>query len=225
MAPKDDGTATADPGGADEGVMVGQHATWQVENFRSWVDALDPESLWVVNGYAFIESKEALRVVSAKLESMTDVQRYELFGLVRAGILVDTQVTATDWGRVLLHKPEQVISQVFCSAFPVSYNSHISLSSEENVSWELLAKNLLAAAYEATLAQAVMNACKRGWTEGSKKVFLTCIGAGAFGNDDTWVADCMNRAFDRYRTYPVEVKINFFREPVPDAYAQLFTRV
>jgi len=65
----------------------------------------------------------------------------------------------------------------------------------------------LEAAYEATLAAAVLNASKIG----IKSVYLTLLGGGAFGNDQAWILDAIRRAAKLYVRFDLDVKIVSFR--------------
>lgn len=53
------------------------------------------------------------------------------------------------------------------------------------VQWEDFARLVLEAAYEATICTAIMNAQRTG----NKRVFLTLLGRGAFGNETHWIMD------------------------------------
>jgi hypothetical protein len=56
--------------------------------------------------------------------------------------------------------------------------------------WEPLARLVLEAAYEATLLAGVLNA-RRG---ASRRVLLTRLGGGAFGNEAAWITSAIDRA-------------------------------
>ena len=58
--------------------------------------------------------------------------------------------------------------------------------------WESFATLVLEAAYEATLWAAVVNADYSG----SRVVFLTSLGGGAFGNEPSWILHAMRRALE-----------------------------
>ena len=59
--------------------------------------------------------------------------------------------------------------------------------------WEPFARLVLDAAYEATLLAGVANAERTG----NKRLYLTLLGGGAFGNVESWILEAMERAFDR----------------------------
>ena len=138
------------------------------------------ERLWTMrNGYA-LATREGLAAISRHLNACGEAHRDQLRGLLRIGLHHNVEVTdapGTD---------RPFVSQAFCSALPVAYGRH---PAEE---WEVLARLILEAAYEATLRAAVLNA-RNG---GSRTVFLTLLGGGAFGNDKSWITEALERALD-----------------------------
>ena len=64
-------------------------------------------------------------------------------------------------------------------------------------------------AREATLAAAVINS--NPLNDNSNKVFLTCLGLGAFGNSEQWVVDAMQMALQKFKNYDLEVFIVHYR--------------
>ena len=70
---------------------------------------------------------------------------------------------------------------------------------------------ILEAAYEATLAAAILNASKSG----NKSVYLTLVGGCAFGNDQIWILDAIHRAAKLYATFDLDVKIVSFGQSKP----------
>jgi hypothetical protein len=73
--------------------------------------------------------------------------------------------------------------------------------------WERFARLILEAAYEATLATAVLNAARSG----NRSVYLTLLGGGAIGNDQAWIRDAIRRAVQLYNKYDLDVRIVSFR--------------
>jgi hypothetical protein len=69
----------------------------------------------------------------------------------------------------------------------------------------------LEAAYEATLAAAVLNAAKTG----NKSVYLTLLGGGAFGNEQVWILDAIQRACLLFKDHALDVKVVSFRSSNP----------
>jgi hypothetical protein len=81
-----------------------------------------------------------------------------------------------------LDKKDQVVSQVFTAALDLgNANRHLKDSPRA----QLLAQDLLNAAYEGTLRAA--------FVEGKKKVFLTLVGGGVFANDLAWIVQAIEK--------------------------------
>jgi O-acetyl-ADP-ribose deacetylase (regulator of RNase III) len=53
---------------------------------------------------------------------------------------------------------------------------------------------VLEASYEATLWSAVIHALKHKNDPRARKVFLTALGGGVFGNDMDWIANAIDKA-------------------------------
>jgi hypothetical protein len=73
----------------------------------------------------------------------------------------------------------------------------------------------LEAAYEGTLWAAVAAAARPG---GSRRVFLTGLGLGVFGNKVQWAAAAIGRAVARLRAEGAHLEVTFvhFREVAPE---------
>jgi hypothetical protein len=129
-------------------------------------------ALWTMqNGYALC-SDDGLAAIGRLLSECSEAERDRLRGLLAVGLHRDVQVTDVRDG------PPRRVSQVFCSALPVSYGVR-------SPAWEPLARLVLEASYEATLLAAA---------EVSDTVLLTRVGGGAFGNADAWIDDAIHRA-------------------------------
>ncbi len=92
------------------------------------------------------------------------------------------------------------VCQIFCSALPCAY-CHVTKRRED---WSVLASLALEAAFEATLCAAAVLARARSRSRSSGdavrvRVFLTKIGAGAFGNNVAWVNKAVKRACEIYK--------------------------
>jgi hypothetical protein len=96
-----------------------------------------------------------------------------------------------------------LVSQVFCSALPVSYTSVAP------VYWKPFASLVLEGAYEATMWAAVLNA-PRGV---SNVVLLTSLGGGAFGNDESWIHAAMRRALDMMLGCDLDLRLVSYGAP------------
>jgi hypothetical protein len=160
--------------GSGQSVVRGQTVDRQLDGLADLAAALDLV-VDMRNGYAF-PTPDQLIMIGERLEGMAGSERDELAGLLRVGVQADTEVTWHDAGHL--------VTQVFCSALPVAY------AGGELWQWEPLARLVLDAAYEATLAAAVLAASRSG----NRTVYLTLVGAGAFGNPVSWVIDAPQRA-------------------------------
>ena len=107
--------------------------------------------------------------------------------LLRVGVQWNSEVTLDTSGHC--------VTQVYCSAVPVAYSR---CSSAE---WEPLARLVLEAAYEATLAVGVLNAASTG----NNTVYLTALGGGAFGNNRSWIDAAIDRALTLFAGTELDV--------------------
>ncbi|WP_125078123.1 hypothetical protein [Mycobacterium sp. P7213] len=134
--------------------------------------------LWSMqNGYALC-STDGLRAITDLLAGASDELRDSLRGQLAIGLHRNVQVTD------VVGRPGQAVSQAFCSALPVAYSR---LPAPD---WELFARLVLEAAYEATL----LAGAEQAGFGGSNVVLLTRLGGGAFGNDAAWIDDAIERA-------------------------------
>jgi hypothetical protein len=157
------------------------------------------DGLWTMrNGYAFC-TRQGLVAITGHLDTLNSEQLDFLRGKLSVGIHQDVEATEAE--------PENrpLLSQVFCSALPISYTAI------EASRWEQFARLILEAAYEATLWAAVLNA-RRG---ASRTVFLTLLGGGAFGNPEAWIVAAMKRALRIVADYDLDVKLVSYGAPSP----------
>lgn len=169
-----DGAATV----ADHAVSIGQTATSQIDAFAPLAAALGIDS-GMRNGYA-LPTGAALDAAAEQIGSMTTAQREDLMGTLRIPVHANTEVTAARRGDT----PGHLVTQVYASAFPIGY------SDQRADRWEPLAKLVLDALYEGTLAAATINAHRTG----NPSVYLTAVGGGVFGNPRKWVLSAIERA-------------------------------
>ena len=141
------------------------------------------------NGYA-LATAEQLAAIAAILHETDDSTLDALRALLRVGLHED--VEATDGS-----DPNQIVSQIFCSALPVAYSGLLSSA------WAPFACLVLEAAYEATLLAGLRNAARGA----SNRVLLTRLGGGAFGNDEDWIDDAMARALRIVGDYDLDVAV------------------
>jgi hypothetical protein len=172
----------------DGGRLVrGQTADRQLDGFADLAAALDLV-VDMRNGYALL-TPDQLERAGERLNGLTEPQRDELAGLLRVGVQADSEVTWRDAG----HN----VTQVFCSALPIAY------AGGQLRQWEPLARLVLDAAYEATFAAAVRSAASAG----NRTLYLTLLGAGAFGNPVAWVLEALQRSLRLYRAAGLDVRV------------------
>ena len=163
------------------GEQTGQSEAMQLNTLANLEAALGnaERGLWeMVNGY--------LLPHASGLQQVTELIRgreAELRALIRVGMQADTEVTLPNCGHT--------VTQVYASAVPMAY------ASAGERGWEALARLVLEAAYELTLLIAAQSPKKR--------VFLTRLGGGAFGNPDAWIDDAIVRAIEQVQGAGLEV--------------------
>ena len=167
--------------------QVGQSASNQIDCLAKVSEALGNENnaLWEMrNGYALLR-EDGLYAINRQLDEMSEDEVDALREKLQIGLMWDTQVTLDGCN----HK----VSQAYCSALPVSYVGFpIEL-------WKSFASLILEASYEATICGAILN--------GDKRVYLTLVGGGVFGNELEWICSAIERACLKYVEYDLDVMI------------------
>lgn len=182
---------------APVGEHIGQTRTHQINTLSDLCQALPSgAAIRMQNGYALLGDK-TLSTVDAALAHATEPQLDAWRGLLRIGLHWDVETTAPGPGQ------GQLLSQAFCSALPVSYNSNA-----RSPHWARLATLVLEAAYEATLCAAIVNQA-RGQ---SNRVYLTLLGGGAFGNQSAWIEAALGRALDSVADLDLQVHLVSYRD-------------
>lgn len=171
--------------------QIGQTAKRQIDCLEDLAAELGVP-VTMSNGYALPGADELRRITEA-LALMDDQDLYALGSLLRIGLQHDTEVTLDDSGHT--------VTQAYCSALPVAYSPH-SLDL-----WEPFARLVLNAAYEATLAVALLNRASTG----NRSVFLTLLGGGVFGNPSAWIVDAIRRATRIFAATDLDVRIVSYR--------------
>lgn len=170
---------------------VGQSSQHQLENLRELCLKIgnEPHGRYfeVMNGYT-IGKQEGLVRMNTVLEAMDEAQRDEARCTLRVGLQEDTQVTSRGWGKYQLRDQSHLVTQIYGSACSVAY------SRNNPRLWASFASLVLEASYEATVLTAVLNAYRHRGQQGSKKLFLTALGGGVFGNNMKWIAAAIKRA-------------------------------
>ncbi len=189
----------------------GQSTERQIDCLADIGKSLDNESqqLWEMqNGYAFA-SNAGLSIIAEHLSNLDTTSTDSLRSKLRVGIMWNTEVT---FGKSANHsspnssmssQPASLVSQIYCSAVPVSY------SPEPASAWEPLARLILEATYEATFHAAVLNKERNG----SNILFLTMIGGGAFGNQPEWIIDAIRRALRLHEHSGLDIRMVSHRYP------------
>lgn len=115
------------------------------------------------------------------VSSLPTLEQYKAITIgFHENIQVTTGMQVGPDEQVLVGNQEQLINQVFTAAVDLK-NTNRLLSTNPNVkAW---ARTLLRAGYEGTLRATAMK-CK-------KKLFLTLVGGGVFGNQLSWIGDAL----------------------------------
>jgi hypothetical protein len=182
----------------------GQTAEHQVECLKDVEHYLEnrKKRYFVIKGGYSNGSNESLTRLGKILE---DQKTYdEVLSRLRIGVQWDTQVTSSRFGSNPYEGPQLLVSQAYCSACAVAY------SSASSQAWRPFAELVLRGAYEATMYAALQNAVAHNGECGSKRVFLTALGGGVFGNDEEWIAEAMRFAFEKFAGVGLEVYIVSF---------------
>lgn len=171
--------------------QIGQTADKQIDCLQDIGKLFNnPElELWKMsNGYALISQYGILHLNSILSKQSTDEYEQTKQAL-RIGIQSNTQVTILGCSHP--------VTQVYCSALPVSY------SQLESAYLKRFAFLILDATYEATILASLINHRDTG----SNKVFLTLVGGGAFGNDIEWILDAIDKTLSKYSNYDLDIKL------------------
>ena len=202
--------------------QTGQSTSQQIDCLSDIGKSLGNESqtLWQMqNGYA-LASRTGLSIITKHLSELDTQGLDSLRSRLRVGIMWNTEVTlansAQDSSSIPAKETQstKLVSQVYCSAVPVSY------SSEPASVWEPFARLILEATYEAAFSAAVINKARNG----SNILFLTMIGGGAFGNQPEWIIDAIRRALRLHEQSGLDVRMVSHRQtnPMLDSLASEF---
>ncbi|MEX1362368.1 MAG: hypothetical protein AB1Z98_04535 [Nannocystaceae bacterium] len=172
---------------------AGQTRDRQLDNLDELATVLgEPGEFFdVVNGYTWSDEDRLARLT----EVLAGHDREALLGAVKIGLQTDVQVTFAS--RFVEPPQPATVSQAFCSALSCGY-TRVALSH-----WEPLATLVLDAAYEATLRIAASLPSRRVW--------LTFLGGGAFGNRKAWIGQAIGRALARLDGVQLDVRIAHHR--------------
>lgn len=183
--------------------QLGQTADRQLDGLKDVGESLAAmtgmavDELWEMrNGYA-LARPHGLKAIGDGIRALPADELDVLRGLLRVGAQYGVETTEQS------APAGQTVSQVFCSALPLGY-SRLPIAD-----WEPFARLVLEAAYEATLHCAEQNILRGG----PPRVYLTLLGAGAFGNPLKWVLDAMKRALNIFRPSGLDVAIVCYGSP------------
>lgn len=179
--------------------QVGQSSDRQLDMLADLGRALGNQAgqLWTMrNGYALPQPGALHRISSTIAALGPDTLR----PLLRLGVQVETEVTLP---QAAGHK----VHQVYASALPINY------SSEPVTDWEAFARLVLEAAYLGTLGVAA--------ALGARRVYLTRLGGGAFGNPAGWISDAMAKATATWAAADLDLRIVSYGKPDPNNRALL----
>lgn len=145
------------------------------------------------------------------------------YGAIKIGFHANVQVThgfilnSDEHLFIAKDNQAQIINQVFTAAIDLGNTNYVHYNNP--VACEL-ACHILNAAYEGTL--------RKAFVEGKKRVFLTLVGGGVFGNDLSWIFDAISRMSDFIQESGLEVtliwycnKLNGDNNQVRDQFAGL----
>ena len=157
------------------------------------------------NGYALPAGSGSIKSLGERLSSDAALSSAAAAAL-RVGVHWETQVQPPG---------EHRVCQVFASALPVAYAWSTPASD-----WAPFAKLVLDAAYDATLLAA---RCKAAETEtGARvRVYLTCLGGGAFGNKPAWIREAIKKALKAHHDAPLDVFLVHYGSEVPPEWAAI----
>jgi len=126
----------------------------------------------------------------------------ELMETIRIGVHDDIQVTHCDgFGSKSMQDKDIRVTHCLSSAVPVTYNSHLTSTSD----WERLARIILKASYESVFHAAILNMMRHSGEAGSRKIFLTSVGGGVFGNRSSWINDAIVHCCTKFKDLDLEV--------------------
>lgn len=170
----------------------------QIDNLDRLGEELGNEGgcYWTMrNGYT-LSSSEKLADLNQKMDSFAN--RDDLLSLLKIGVHADIAVTKKEEDGKVVEAMQ--VTHVLGSACAVSYN--IKTSTDD---WEKFARLVLDASYEACFLAALENLERHPNAPGAKKLFLTNLGGGAFGNEQNWILDAIKRAVTMFKYHGLEV--------------------
>lgn len=158
-----------------------------LQDFGIEIGNIDDSLYTISNGYLMTNKIKLLKITDIIKEKSP--KEYEfLKGKLRIGLQSDTEVTMSD---------KNIVSQVFCSGLPISYNNI------ETEDWEIFARLILEATYESVFYSAILNYEKTK----NNKVYITLIGGGVFGNKIEWILESIKKSLVKFMNTPLYIMI------------------
>jgi len=170
---------------------VGQSTDNQIDCLASIARHFDNDvnQYWrMQNGYCF-PNAEGLAEVERQLSEASESELNEIRGKLMVGVQSKTEVT--------LGVSNHCVTQVFCSALPITYSD---ISSQH---WNHFPRLILDATYELTFFVALQNLEETG----CGKLYLTLVGGGVFGNRIEWILSSIFRSLKIFANSELDVKI------------------
>ena len=166
----------------------------------------------VKNGYTKSDAKR-IGSLNKTIAGLDDKKRGRIMASMQVGVQRHTQVTCTrlatgkdaPWYEVSAAADPLLVTQVYASALSVNYAIADGKTTKED--WAPFARLVLDAAYEATLHAAVLYA-RPPEANGRRKVVLTALGGGVFGNEPAWISAAIVRALKIFKNAGLDVAIN-----------------
>lgn len=182
----------------DGNISYGQSSSNQINNLELTEMLINnsKKKYWSVNN-GIITHAENLSLLNKYLLTNRDLVR----DTIQVGILINSDLVLRKRVGPLNFEYNQYpfpkISQVYCSAISCRM-TQISLEL-----WELLARIVLEAIYEATLWAGYLNYLQTG----NNRIFLTFVGGGVFGNKKSWIISAIKRTLNIAQQYQLPLKI------------------
>ena len=160
------------------------------------------KKLWEMqNGYLFI-NKDNLSAIDVIIKKSTPNQYLEMINSVRIGTHWVCENSDVENKRVFN-------TMAICSALPIAYNDITNMDL-----WENFAKLILRANYIGTISTGIINSKYIDFK--NKKVILTLLGGGVFGNEMEWIYDSIYYAIELFRDADISIVLNSYGKPDRD---------
>ncbi|EGD83102.1 hypothetical protein PTSG_12068 [Salpingoeca rosetta] len=190
---------------SDGQVQEGQteeHQLNNLEDFEAVIGNDEHKYFDVINGYVMSTNQQLLRL-KERLDGDADLCN-QLISTIRIGLHEDVPVllSARDSCNFRVEHEPHTVTQAYCSALSIAYNYAIS-----HETWEPFESIVLQGMYEATILAGILNAARHNNEHGSKRVFLTLIGGGAYGNDTASIVRAAARAIALHQDFDIEVYV------------------